>query len=557
MAVEPGDKQKSAKLADGDNGLPDPGSNDSPAASSSSSSAASSTPVRSKKGGFWSRFLRKGPELTAEELDRQAFEQMRKHREKERSEFYSAQQLVNNRQKRPKDFSDPSSDPTRSTEMKAAASSPLAVATAPTAAHGGTSPRTPHHLHQQPPHSSPVRAGAAAAAEAPPAPPGRPKIIVFQSIEELPEDVQASIERMKVPYEELLAHRGVLANILSFDDRVKPKRRFYTVEQKAEIDAPGYSKDKANNRHKPRMLTPPEKLFREVPVREVKKIFKISDFLGEGGFGDVVKARVLQKSMYPGVAHVAIKYQDGKDKFDRMLVAQEASFLQYCNHPAIVKLYDCLQIQSEIWIVCELLEGGTLKEAAESSSTWSEAEIAYVASKMLRGLRYLHKNQLAHRDLKNLNVMFTIHAEVKLIDFGLCADLSKGPTISMVGSPFWMAPEMIRGDFHSYPVDIWSFMVCMLELANRRPPDSRNVKRALFQHAIHGLGPDAGLEQRANWSEDFFQFLSAGEHMNPDERSTAKELLRHPFLQQATTREHMTKILSQIFTLKTLAISGI
>ena len=382
--------------------------------------------------------------------------------------------------------------------------------------------------------------------------------MIFSSIEELPEDLQGSIRRMKVDAEVVKQNLGILANILSFDDKVRPKRRFYTPEQYAPTQEQGYSKDKACNRHPPRMLIPADEFFKPLKVRDVKKIFKMSDFLGEGGFGNVVKGRLLQKGLYgPNVTHVAIKYQDGNSKHDRELVAMEASYMRHCDHPAIVRLYDCYIVHHECWLVCELLEGGTLKEAAESSSTWDESEIAYVSQKMLTGLAYLHEEKLVHRDLKNLNIMFTIFAEVKLIDFGLCADLTHGPTIAMVGSPFWMAPEMIRGEFHSYPVDVWSFMVCLLELANRRPPDSSNVKRALFNRAVYGIGKNAGLEDRSKWSDEFYDFLSLGFQTDPQKRATPSQLLEHPWLKKKTTRDHMSKMLSQIFTMKTLAISGI
>ena len=386
----------------------------------------------------------------------------------------------------------------------------------------------------------------------------KPQTIVFSKLEELPTDLEGTLARMKVSPQDLEANLSTLANILSFDDKVKPKRRFYTPEQFAPTQVKGYSKEKALNRHPPRMLIPAHELFKPMEVRSVKKIFKMSDFLGEGGFGNVVKGRLLQKGLYgPNVTAVAIKYQDGSNVGERNLVAMEASIMRYCQHPVIVKLYDCYTVHQECWLVCELLEGGTLKEAAESSSTWDESEIAYVARKMLTGLQYLHGEKLAHRDLKNLNVMFTVHAEVKLIDFGLCADLTNGPTVAMVGSPFWMAPEMIRGEFHSFPVDIWSFMVCLLELANRHPPDSSNVKRALFNRAVYGFGKDAGLENRAAWSDVFVDFLSQGFQMDSSKRATATQLLEHPFLAKSTSREHMSKMLSQIFTMKTLAISGI
>jgi serine/threonine protein kinase len=76
----------------------------------------------------------------------------------------------------------------------------------------------------------------------------------------------------------------------------------------------------------------------------------------------------------------------------------------------------------------------------------------------------MHRNQLVHRDLKNQNIMLTVRGGVKLIDFGLSLDASQGPTIQMCGSPFWMPPEMIRGEHHLYEADVWSFAICMLEV---------------------------------------------------------------------------------------------
>ncbi|MDP2438622.1 MAG: protein kinase [archaeon] len=382
--------------------------------------------------------------------------------------------------------------------------------------------------------------------------------IVFGSLKELPQDVYASVGRMKVPEKELEEHLDIMANILSFADKVRPRRKFLTKAQHAVQSDSSFDREGFNNRHLPRMYVAPDELFKQIKVREVKKMFKICDYLGDGGYGNVVGAKVLGKQYPPKVKFVAIKYQDvGTSQSAKTLVAHEASFLKWADHPSICKFYDSIQVQSEVWIVTEMLEGGTLKEAAAASSQWSESSIAYVAAKMLAGISYLHENQLAHRDLKNLSVMFTVQAEVKLIDFGLCVDLCNGPTVAMIGSPFWMAPEMICGVPHSFPVDIWSFMVCMLELANRRPPDCKNVRRALFKHAVHGMGPDSALEKPDQWTDTFKAFLASGFHMNPAERSTAADLLKHPFLEKINSRENMCKMLSGIFLDKSVVAGGI
>eukprot|EP00010_Vexillifera_abyssalis_P002712 CAMPEP_0201557732 /NCGR_PEP_ID=MMETSP0173_2-20130828/63640_1 /ASSEMBLY_ACC=CAM_ASM_000268 /TAXON_ID=218659 /ORGANISM="Vexillifera sp., Strain DIVA3 564/2" /LENGTH=492 /DNA_ID=CAMNT_0047970751 /DNA_START=18 /DNA_END=1493 /DNA_ORIENTATION=+ len=383
------------------------------------------------------------------------------------------------------------------------------------------------------------------------------RIVVFSKLDELPDDQKEKLDEIGVERKVLAANLDTLAQVLSFCDKKRPKRRFYTPAQYKIISADGYSKTKHCNRHKPRMSAAHEDLFEKLTVREAKKRYKLSHFLGEGGFGGVIEAKILQKNLHPEFSRVAIKYQEVPDPYTSKLIDHEASILHFCDNPGIVRMFGGLEICNELWIVMELLEGGTLKQAAESSNTWEESEIAYVAERMLHAIDYLHENKLVHRDLKNLNVMFTVSAEVKLIDFGLCADLTHGPTIAMLGSPFWMPPEMIRGQKHSFNVDIWSFMICMLELANRRPPNCKNVRKALFTTAVFGLGDDYGLEDPSKWSDKFKSFLSCGLQMDPEKRSSAKELLKHEFIEQKTTKTHMSRKLSSIFTLNTLAASGI
>jgi Protein kinase domain len=106
----------------------------------------------------------------------------------------------------------------------------------------------------------------------------------------------------------------------------------------------------------------------------------------------------------------------------------QCSVLVQMDHPNICKLYQALRVSEEVWMVMELIQGGNLKQASESPCRFFyEPEIAYVAREMLQGIAYLHALKLAHRDLKNINVMLTVNGGIKLIDFGLCADFSNGP----------------------------------------------------------------------------------------------------------------------------------
>ena len=186
--------------------------------------------------------------------------------------------------------------------------------------------------------------------------------------------------------------------------------------------------------------------------------------------------------------------------------------------------------------------------------------------------------KIAHRDLKNLNIMLSITGEVKIIDFGLAIDISLGKRVQMVGSPYWMAPEMVRGEPHSLGVDVWAFVVSMLELANQRPSNVGNVKRAMFLVGTVGLTRRFGKGRV--WSHEFQvfffffflvhyfycyyffiylfplklnnkinkqDFIDQGATFDPAERPSAKDLLKHKFLKKACTAQALKRKLEPIF----------
>lgn len=136
----------------------------------------------------------------------------------------------------------------------------------------------------------------------------------------------------------------------------------------------------------------------------------------------------------PDKAHVAIKRVPYISSKDRRKALQEVRFLRYCGtHPNIVSLYRSHLIKDELWIVMEYLEGATLMQAI-TVHKFTEPQIAYVAKYMLKAIAFLHENQIAHRDLKSSNVILTSSGSVKLIDLGLCTDVSQGQVTHMVGS---------------------------------------------------------------------------------------------------------------------------
>jgi serine/threonine protein kinase len=260
-----------------------------------------------------------------------------------------------------------------------------------------------------------------------------------------------------------------------------------------------------------RLLANADEVFQRLSLIEAQKMYKWGNCLGFGGFGEVVEAKCKIKSDSKFGHTVAIKVQSNIGREQHAINLEEISLLKFCQHPNIVPMYHCFEVYGEVWIVMEHMRGGSLKNASTAEDQpFDESEIAYVAREMLAGIRYLHANQIAHRDLKNQNIMLSIEAGIKLIDFGLAVDMSEGPRFGMVGSPLWMAPEMIRGDAYMYSVDIWSFIVCMCELANQQPPNRNNVKRAMFLTATVGL--EKPFKKPEKWSKtftvcNFFNFI--------------------------------------------------
>jgi len=186
---------------------------------------------------------------------------------------------------------------------------------------------------------------------------------------------------------------------------------------------------------------------------------------------------------------------------------------------------------------------------------FTENQIAYVAREMLKGLAYLHENRLVHRDLKSANVMLSIKGDVKLIDFGLCFDASvSDEEVHMCGSPFWMPPEMIRHQPHSWPADIWSFGVCVVEMKKRKLPNHKSRFKAMFTVGCEGMTFDREDEE---WSEDLYDFLEKCLQVNPKDRPTANQLLTHPFMESAASLRDMQQIMPAIFLTNTMTKQGI
>jgi serine/threonine-protein kinase CLA4 len=185
-----------------------------------------------------------------------------------------------------------------------------------------------------------------------------------------------------------------------------------------------------------------------------------------------------------------------------------------------------------LYVVMEYMEGGALTDLIDAGEI-PEAQIAYISKEVVKGLNHLHSKNIIHRDIKSDNVLLGRNGEVKLTDFGFCAKLANenAKRATMVGTPYWMAPEIVKQKKYDNRVDIWSLGIMVIEMIEGEPPYlNEEPLKALYLIATNGQ-PE--LEDPSAVSEDLQDFLDACLAVDVADRESAELLLTHPFLKKA------------------------
>ncbi|KAK5131244.1 hypothetical protein LTR08_001213 [Meristemomyces frigidus] len=259
------------------------------------------------------------------------------------------------------------------------------------------------------------------------------------------------------------------------------------------------------------------------PTKKYRNLIKI----GQGASGGVYTAFEVGTNKCVAIKQMNLEQQPKKD-----LIINEILVMRDSKHKNVVNFMDSFLVKGDLWVVMEYMEGGSLTDVV-TFNMMSEGQISAVSRETLHGLQFLHSKGVIHRDIKSDNVLLSIDGNIKLTDFGFCAQINEShmKRTTMVGTPYWMAPEVVTRKEYGRKIDIWSLGIMAIEMIEGEPPYlTESPLRALWLIATNGTPT---IKDEQNLTPVFRDFLHFALKVDPEKRASAHDLLKHAFIQTA------------------------
>jgi p21-activated kinase 1 len=255
------------------------------------------------------------------------------------------------------------------------------------------------------------------------------------------------------------------------------------------------------------------------PTKKFRSLVKI----GQGASGGVYTAFEVGTNKCVAIKQMNLEQQPKKD-----LIINEILVMRDSKHKNVVNFMDSFLVRGDLWVVMEYMEGGSLTDVV-TFNMMSEGQISAVCRETLHGLQFLHSKGVIHRDIKSDNVLLSMDGNIKLTDFGFCAQINEShmKRTTMVGTPYWMAPEVVTRKEYGRKIDIWSLGIMAIEMIEGEPPYlTESPLRALYLIATNGT---PAIKEEHNLTPVFRDFLYFALKVDPEKRASAHDLLKVRF----------------------------
>lgn len=253
--------------------------------------------------------------------------------------------------------------------------------------------------------------------------------------------------------------------------------------------------------------------------------YELLSKLGEGGAGSVFLCKNKETNENFAVKRIEIQNDEHRD-----MIVNEIILTKLSASPYIVNYYESYDNEGFLWVIVELMKASLTDLILGNIGKIPERIIAYIIREILLGLKAMHDDFRIHRDIKSDNILLSLNGAVKLADFGYAAQLTQEQHVrhSVVGTPSWMAPELVTGSDYGVGVDIWSLGIVTIEMVLGEPPYlDESPMRALYLIATK---PSPSVPRNAGWSNNLANFVDFCLTKEPSRRPGCDILLRHPLM---------------------------